>query len=106
MYVCMYICSLLQHGLVYPTTQGTLFQKYLETLVARLSPGEESFSKSHSLSSMKDFATGGVGHPLPTASTALRRSSQAIPLSHQHTESGPSLNSSTLDDEDPDETEL
>ena len=90
-----------QHGLVYPTTQGSLLQKYLETLVSRLSPGEESFSKSHSLSSMKDFATG-----LPGTS-ALRRSSQAIPPSHQYTDAVPSSESYILDDEimDPEETE-
>ena len=72
--------------------------------MSRLSPGEESFSKSHSLSSMKDFATGGIS--LPGAS-ALRRSSQAIPPSHQYTDAVPSSESSILDDEivDTEETE-
>ena len=99
----------LQHGLVYPTTQGTLLQKYLETLIARLSPGEESVSKSHSLSSMKDFIAGGVSYTSPGASIALRRSSQAIPPSHQHSDSKPSPDSSsTLEDDttDADESEL
>ena len=98
---------------MYPTTQGTLLQKYVETLVARLSPSSDetlTFSKSHSLSSMKDFTAVGVGsgHSMPAATAILRRSSQAIPPSHQHTGSGPSPDGSALDDEDgdPEETEL
>ena len=82
---------------MYPTTQGTLLQKYLETLVARLSPtSEESVSKSHSLSSMKDFATNGNVTNQLSGSSALRRSSQAIPPSHHRTGSGPSSDNNNI----------
>jgi hypothetical protein len=99
-----------KHGLVYPTSQGTLLQKYLETLVAHLSPTEECVSKSHSLSSMKDFATSGnTNYPL-SGSSALRRSSQAIPPSHNHqrTGSGPSPKRTPQETNilDPDDTDF
>ena len=99
------MCISLQHGLVYPTSQGTLLQKYLETLVAHLSPSEESVTKSHSLSSMKDFAANGsANYPL----SGLRRSSQAIPPSHQRTGSGPGPDCTSADTDimDPDDTEF
>ena len=75
--------------------------------MAHLSPSEECVSKSHSLSSMKDFATNGsTNYPL-SGSSGLRRSSQAIPPSHQRTGSGPSPNkvpqqSDILDPDDAD----
>ena len=77
-----------QHGLIYPTTQGALFQKYLQTLVQELSPSQESpenpsmhFTKlSHSLSSMKDIPYSLPPPPLPprrSGSSAVRYSSTA-----------------------------
>ena len=99
---CVISClSFPQHGLVYPTAQGPLLQKYLEALVQLLSPGEESVSKSHSLSSMKEFVN------LQSAHSALRRSSQAVPPTHHyHHRKEASLDNSLADDEDPEETEL
>ena len=99
--------------MVYPTTQGTLLQKYLETLVALLSPtAEDCFTKSHSLSSMKDVANSdsATSHHLLGIS-GLRRSSQAIPPTHHRAGSGPSPDSITiLDNEndilDPEDTDM
>lgn len=86
---------------MYPTAQGPLLQKYLEALVQLLSPGEESVSKSHSLSSMKEFVNPQSAH------SVLRRSSQAVPPTHHyHHQKEPSLDYSLADDEDPEETEL
>ena len=99
-----------QHGLIYLTTQGALFQKYLETLVQELSPSEQSpasekpsvqqsHKHSQSLSAIKDLPLVPPPAPMPPR----RGGSSAVAPSFEHLSSSFSLGD---DDSIAEETEL